>query len=624
MGANLVDGGATFRVWAPEALEVYACGDFNQKVRDGSSLLTRDAEGYWAGFLPGVKDGHRYKFWVKGKGSEGWKRDPYARELAIPWPSDCIVRWPAFPWHETGYVAPPYENFVIYQLHVGTFYSPRWPTKAGTFLDVIDKIPHFVELGVNALQLLPIAEFQTAFSKGYNGTDYFSPEMDFAVDSPDLPPYLARVNALLAAKGLTPYQLSDLRESSDQLRALVDLCHVYGMAVIFDAVYNHAGGDFGEESLYFFDRRKDQNAPNVDVNESQYFIDRGHAGGLVFAFWKREVRQFLIDNARFLLEEYRIDGLRYDQVSVMTQDGGESAWPFCQDLSSTVRFVNPSSLQNAEFWPVNPDVVKPASENGAGFDTTLTDGLRIAIRRVIDQASYPGDYPLDMSGLVANLWPGAFGNQWSFVQGPENHDLVYREREARIPRLADKSDARSWYARSRSRAAFGLAFTAPGIPMLFMGQEFLEDKQWADDLKWHANLRLYWDGLNSDAAMQGFLRFAREIIRLRLREPALRATGFGTIHAHDSNRVLAFHRWVPFEGRDIVVVVSLANFNQFGYRIGFPWPGRWGEVFNSDAYDFGPATGNAGSVYADDVPMHGFGYSASLTLPANSVLVFRR
>jgi len=624
MGASLVADGATFRVWAPGASEVYAAGDFNGRLRNDASLLTKDANDYWNGFIPGVQDGHRYKFWVRGAGSEGWKRDPYARELATPWPGDCIVHSPEFPWHQTGYNTPQFHNFVIYQLHVGTFYTPNWPQKAGTFLDVADRIPHLVELGVTAIQLLPVAEFQTPFSKGYNGTDYFSPEMDYGVEDGRLTPYVNRVNSLLAMKGQSPFSTQQLRGPMNQLKALVDLCHVWGLAVIVDVVYNHAGGDFGDESLYFFDRQPGQNQANPLLNNSLYFLDRGHAGGLVFAFWRREVRQFLIDNARFLLQEYRVDGLRYDQVSVITQEAGSSAWPFCQDLTSTMRFVNPSSLHKAEFWPVNADVIKPVSANGAGFDTTLTDGLRNAVRRVVQQASIPGDGPVDLTGLAANLWPGNVPEQWRGVQGPENHDIVYRDRELRMPRLADGSNTRSWFARSRARLATGLCLTAPGIPMLFMGQEFLEDKPWADDLENHSSLRLFWDGLTSDVAMQNQLRFTRELIRTRHLLPALRAEGFRVSYVHDQDRVLAFHRWIPGIGQDVIVVLSFSNFTRFDYRLGFPAGGRWVEHFNSDAFDLGSPFGNGGQAFAEPESLHGFLFSASLVLPANSLLILSR
>ena len=302
MGANLIAGGATFRVWAPNAKSVHVVGDFNQHVRDDASLLVRDAQGHWRGFFPGVQDRQRYMFYVVGVDGEGRKRDPYARELEAPFPSECVVREPDFPWHETGYRTPPFQDFVIYQLHVGTFYTPHLPKKGGTFLDVASRLPHLRELGVTAIQLLPIQEFQTIFSLGYNGTDYFSPETDFAVPDADLAPYLANINSLLDRLRLKHYQLADLRGEMNQLKALVDLCHAHGFAVLLDGVYTHAGGSFDDESMYFFDVQ-----PQAGGNRnSLYFTDVGHAGGLVFDYAKSEVRDFLIQNAKFYLDEHQL------------------------------------------------------------------------------------------------------------------------------------------------------------------------------------------------------------------------------------------------------------------------------------------------------------------------------
>ena len=623
MGANLVAGGATFRAWAPNALAVYAIGDFNGRQRNEASLLSRDARGHWRGFIPGVRDRHRYMFYVVGKGGEGPKRDPYARELQTPFPSDCIVRTPDFPWHESGYITPRFHDFVIYQLHAGTFFTPNLPRRGGTLLDVARRLPYLAELGVTALQLMPIQEFQTKFSLGYNGTDYFSPEMDLGVEDADLAPYVAEVNRLLDAKQQSGYRVEDLRGEMNQLKALVDLCHIYGLAVILDVVYNHAGGDFGDESIYFFDRQSAQGGNRGSL----YFTDRGHAGGLVFDFGKSEVRDFLIQNARFFLDEYRVDGFRYDQVSVIDHDGAPHGWSFCQDLASTLRHHRPSALNIAEYWNVNPYVVSEPPE-GAGFGATLTDGLRIAIRDVIGNASRPDERPLDMARLADSLWPRGFSESWRFVQGPENHDIVYAGREERIARLGAPENPRSWFGRSRARVANGISLTAPGIPMLFMGQEFLEDKQWSDDLEFHQQLLLHWAGLESgDKQMIDHLRYTRELIQLRRRYPGLRGQGFRVVHVHDQNRVLAFHRWVESQGHDVIVVAHLANFNRAGYRIGFPGGGEWREIFNSDAYEnwVNPdVAGNGGAVHGDPDPLHGFGHSAALMLPANSILVFAR
>ncbi len=610
MGANLVADGATFRVWAPNASAVYVRGDFNNfEIRDDAALISDD-NGHWRGFIPGVQDRQHYKFWIDGQAGPGYKRDPYARELTSD-SSDCIVRSPEFPWHETGFVTPQFSDFLIYQLHVGAFYTPDWPRYTGTFLDVMDKIPYLAGLGVSALQLMPIQEFPGYFSLGYNGVDYFSPEMAFAVSDDRLAPYLARANELLEAKGLSPFEEEHLRGEMNQLKALIDLCHAYGLAVILDLVFNHAGGGFGTESLWFFDRQNGSEDTPPKYWNSLFFSDKTWAGGNVFNFQSDGVRQFLINNALFLLDEYRVDGFRYDEVSVIDSNGYGRGWDFCQALTGTLRTHRPSALQHAEYWPVNPWVVKETSDGGTGFHTTMTDGLRIALRNVLQSASFPGDDPLPVTALANQLAPSGFPNFWRGVQGIENHDLVMQPKDSndhnrmeRIPRVADPSNPHSWW------------------------QEFLEDKQWSDDVKGHPELRIYWDGLNgTDPAMRDFLCFTRELIRLRWQLPALRSEGFRVVHADDANRVLAFHRWVPGEGHDVIVVVSLANFNRYGYRIGFPSSGGWREVFNSDVYDnwVNPqVVGNGGAVFADDMPMHRFSYSAALTLPANSLLIFYR
>ena len=164
--------------------------------------------------------------------------------------------------------------------------------------------------------------------------------------------------------------------------------------------------------------------------------------------------------------------------------------------------------------------------------------------------------------------------------------------------------------------------------MLFMGQEFLEDKQWSDDFVSHHDLLLYWAGLDrGDKQMLDHVRFTRELLEVRRHTPGLRGQGFRVVHAHDQNRVLAFHRWVEGEGHDVIVVVHLAPSIAFGYRIGFPGGGTWREVFNSDVYEnwVNPGVvGNGGRVVADPQPLHGFDHSAALVLPANSLVIFAR
>lgn len=616
MGATLVgEQGVTFRVWAPNATAVHAIGDFNGWARDDSSLLTKTtARGDWTGFVANARERQQYLFHVAGERGTADKRDPYARELTPNWPgSNCIItRTDRYPWHDAQFRTPKYHDMIVYQLHVGTFTGSG--LAISNFLDVARRVPYLSALGVTAVQLLPVVEFTSENSMGYNGTDFFSPEMDYGIDDADLQPYVDDVNALFAQRGAAAISVRDAHGASAQLKILIDLLHVWGMAVILDVVYNHAGPGFNEGSIEYFD---------LQQNDRLYFIDKEIAGGKAFAFRREEVRQFLIDNAEFYIHEFHMDGFRYDEVSEIDRAGGADGWLFCQDLTDRVRALKPDALQNAEYWNVNPHVVASRTVNGAGFDTTQHDGLRIAIRHVIGQASGGGNAYVELQRVANELWPRGFQYAWQAVTCVENHDRVYRDsptekREERMPRVADPSNPRSVWAQGRSRVATGLILTAPGIPMLFMGQEILEDKRWDDYRK--SGLLVWWDGLNSDRAMQDFHRFTTDLIRIRHRHPALRSNTVEVLHCSNDDRVLAYQRWLEGIGRTVVVVTSLNDSALFDYRLRFPLDGEWLEVFNSDYYEQFPnphTVGNGGRVFAS-------GGSAAVTIPRNSILVFAR
>jgi 1,4-alpha-glucan branching enzyme len=623
MGATIVPGGAAFRVWAPRARAVHVCGDFNNWKQDAACSLTPIGGGHWAAFVPGLKDGDQYLFSIDGPGSSGYKRDPRARLLTFDpaFPSaNCVLRDPSlFPWHAASFTPPAFNELVIYQLHVGTF-AIQAGSHDGCFLDVIQRVPYLAALGVNAIELLPVQEFPTEFSLGYNGTDLFSPENEYGEAADTLlQRYFGETNTVLQNAGQPPYaDVNVLRGSDNQLRAFVDACHVYGVAVLFDVVYNHAGGGFDENSMWFLDRM-----PYGNANDSLYFTDQGWAGGQVFAYWNGEVRQFLIDNAKSFYQDYRIDGFRFDEVSVMDRFGG---WQTCQAITDALRTERPNAIQVAEYWPVNDWTVKPRTEGGAGFDAAWNDGLRNAVRAALGAASAGRTAPVPMDAIAAAVAGLPLGDRWRAVQAVENHDIVYTGRQPRIARLADGSDARSWYARSRSRVAMGLVLTSPGIPLIFMGQEILEDKQWSDTP--NLNTLIWWAGLAAgDKSMTDFLRFTRDLIALRRGRPALRGEGCAIIHVHNDNRVLAFQRWVEGVGNDVVVVCSLSESTWYDYAVGFPGAGRWAEIFNSDVYDnwVNPiVAGNGGGVDASGPPLHGMPSSASLTIPANGFVIFAR
>jgi 1,4-alpha-glucan branching enzyme len=252
--------------------------------------------------------------------------------------------------------------------------------------------------------------------------------------------------------------------------------------------------------------------------------------------------------------------------------------------------------------------------------------MRNSVRAAISGAYHGATEHVPMTAVAGAIAGNELRNRWRAIQMIENHDTVYAGRDSRIARLADGSDPRSWYARSRSRLAMGLLMTSPGIPMLFMGQEILAHEPWNDTPG--ADTSIPWAALEAgDTISADFLRFARELIGVHRRYEALRGEGCAIVHVHDDNRVLAFQRWVEGQGRDVVVVCSL-NENTFqNYAIGFPGPGRWREVFNSDVYDnwVNPiVAGNGGGVDANGPALHGLPASAGLTIPANGLLVFAR
>ncbi len=625
MGAHLTANGATFRVWAPTAKNVYVIGDFNGWTPSQPWLLQSRAGGHWTGFLSGVEEGTLYKFWVEGQGSSGAKRDPYARELEHTWPNPkCIIRSAStYPWQDWTWRTPEFRDLIVYELHVGTFYGDKREQRVAKFLDVVNRIEYLADLGVNAAEVLPIVEYNTPRSAGYNGSDLYSPEMDYEVDNAaELRGYLRCVNELLTKKGKAPLSAEVLAIPTNQIKVLIDICHAYGIAVLFDVVYNHASADLRDrgrdpESLYFFDR-----AAGNDPNDSQYFTREDHCGPM-FAFWKQEVRQFLIDNARFFVEEYHVDGFRYDQVTVIDRQNAGNGWLFCQNLNSTLNAADPSAINIAEYWGPEPAVVKPRQANGAGFHAEWHDGLRGAIRGVLSEASGGRDAQVHWQPVVDQLRAPGFPDAWRAVQYIESHDAVNQD-GPRIASLAGSGNSRTWYATSRSRVATGILLTAPGIPMVFMGEEFYEDKRWSDN---PAGSLIYWEGLEADRTMIDFHRFTRELMWLRRRHPALRAEGAATLAMDDFNRVLVYQRWVPGMGRDAVVVASLNESTQYGYWIPFPSQGYWFEVFNSDVYEHwvNPSVaGNGGGVQVHGPSMHGLPTSAAITIPANSLLVFAR
>ena len=334
MGANLIGDGATFRVWAPRATHVYVAlgGADDYQPRPQDELLKNPGHRPLDRLLHRCGRRHEYRFFVVGPGGSGFKRDPWARELELyDYPDcDCIVRDPgSYPWHDAGFRPPAFNDLVVYQFHVGVFFArddagrDRRPGRVAKFLDALDRIEYLADLGVNALQPLPVVEFAGEWSLGYNGTDIFSPEMDYGVDPADLAPYLERVNALLAKKGGAPLTLAHLERPGESAE---------GVHRRLPPVRPRGDGRRGLQPRGRRIRRAEHRPLRLPPRHptaatASTSPARSWAGGRVFAFDRPDVREFLIGNARMFLDEYHADGLRFDEVSVIDAKGGWSLLP---------------------------------------------------------------------------------------------------------------------------------------------------------------------------------------------------------------------------------------------------------------------------------------------------------
>ncbi|HBO33126.1 MAG TPA: 1,4-alpha-glucan branching protein, partial [Anaerolineaceae bacterium] len=287
MGSIVYDGGAAFRVWAPHAETVGIVGDFNQWTEDSHSL-EQEGNGYWYVDVPGAKTGQEYKYIIHFQGERLYRVDPYARQVTNSVGNSVIYDPKSFDWQNDQHNLPPHNELVIYEMHIGSF-STGEDAKPGNFQDAILKFDHLKQLGVNAIQVMPIAEFPGDYSWGYNPANIFAVETIYG--------------------------------GPDAYKNFIREAHKAGFSVIQDVVYNHFGpsdldlwrfdgwheGDYG--GIYFF---------NDDRASTPWGDTRPDYG-------RSEVRQFIRDNALMWLEEYHADGLRVDStLYVRTKDGDEN------------------------------------------------------------------------------------------------------------------------------------------------------------------------------------------------------------------------------------------------------------------------------------------------------------
>lgn len=592
MGAVLVADGVTFRVWAPNAKHVWVIGDFNGWDSGNNPQLERDGDGSsgtWSVHVPGVHAGQEYQFQVDTGSEVVWRADPYARQMTNS-VGNCVVYDPSsFDWGDTDFRMPSWDDVVVYELHIGTF-GGAGQTR-GSFETATHRLDHLRELGVSVIQVMPPFEYAGDISWGYNPSHLFAVESGYG--------------------------------GPDAFKAFVKAAHEHGMAVIVDVVHNHIGPS--DLDLWRFDGWSENDGGGI------YFYNDHRAatpwGATRPDYGRSEVRGFLRDSAMLWLEEFRCDGLRFDATNYIrsitggTWDGS-SAIPdgaaYLAWLTTEIRNRQPWKLLIAEDLQTDPVVTSPSEQGGLGFHAQWDAGFVHPVRKALTELS---DEHRDMDAVARAIGGEGRGPAGTRVIYTESHDEVANGK-TRLPEAVAPGDADSWAAKKRAALGFVTVMCSPGMPMMFQGQEFLEDR-WFDD-----SVALDW-GKNDEHA--GIVALHRDLIRLRRNAEhvsrGLRGTGLTFLRVDNTAKLIALHRWAEGGPHDDTVVVL--NFSTQVHRelpVGLPAAGHWKVRFNSDSPLYAPEFGgvDAFDVEATGPALDGCEQSAVLTLGPYSAVVLTR
>lgn len=547
LGVTLRKHEAEFRVWAPFAKSVAIGGTFTP---DGQIQLESEHDGYWSTVIRNVEPGQQYAYYITTADDQILERnDPRARAITSSDNGFSVIVDDEFDWGETNFILTEKSKQIIYELHVGTFNRPDASTP-GTFDTAIEKLEYLQDLGVTTIELMPITSM--AYSNGWGYA----------------PNYIYSVESMLGGR--------------HGLMKFVRACHERGMGVILDVVYNHF---YGSSDLWQFDGWSENDRGGIYF----YNDERGDTpwGGRP-DYGRAEVRQFILDNITMWLTEYRLDGLRVDSTIYMRNTAGidndpahdlPDAWPLLQDIVTVAHKINPHALIIAEDCASNAFITKRRSDSGCGFNAQWELGFPHALRDALGLNSTTSP---TLSGIRYELEHSYNGDAFEKVIFSDSHDTAANG-SVRLNDAAAPRDPTSLAARQKMLLADTLALTAPGIPMLLQGAEFLQKGAFND---WQA---LEWEHVEK---YSGFVEAHRHLIDLRLNAHSntggLMGQYTSILHQDDTNLVIGYHRWNNGNGQDDTVII--ANFGDkelLDYSLPFPISGTWRVRFNSSWQGYG-------------------------------------
>lgn len=546
MGAISHHHGTAFRVWAPNAEAVAVVGDWND-WRETADPMMREEGGYWYTDILNVSEGAEYKYHIVGPEGPISRVDPYARQVTNS-VGNAVVADLGFDWgDDDAFVAPAWNELVIYELHIGTFNRLEGES-VGTFAAAIEKFDHLKALGINTIQLMPVMEFAGDISWGYN------PAHIFAVES---------------AYG-----------GPQALQHFVRQAHLAGFAVFLDVVYNHVGPS--DLDLWRFD-----GAYEGDGGGIYFYQDHRKEtpwGATRLDYGRPEVRQFIRDNALYWLDAYHIDGLRFDMtLYIRTISGDEGhdedalpdGWSLMAWLNDEIADAFPGRITIAEDLRQLDAITAATGDGGAGFGGQWDAAFVHPVRRVLTAGN---DDDRSIADLAAAMAHAPNGDAFRRVVYTESHDEVANGK-ARVPmEIGGEEGQRGWAAQKLSSLGAVLIMTAPGIPMMFQGQEFLRGN-WFDD-----GVPVDWRQADDFA---GITQLWSDLIALRLDKGAssasLKGRAIDVLMADDEQKLFAYHRRGDGGGGDIIVVMNFRADPVYELHVGFPAGGEWRARLNTDA-----------------------------------------
>ena len=491
------------------------------------------------------------------------------------------------------FTGPTFNTMVIYELHIGTFNH--------TFAGAVQKLGYLKDLGINAVEVLPIT--QNPLFSDHTPSDHdwgYDPVQLFAVKS----------------KYGTPQQFKEF----------VKDCHQRQIAVIVDVVYNHVVGNNLLEKFGGFTNSE------IPGGIFLYGGDRANTGfGPRPDYGRPQVRQYINDNALLLLRDYGVDGLRFDDtIDIRTFNAG-SGRTANNEGAQLLRKINlsyrntdpkqPGKITIAEDLQSSGEVTQHSGMAGLEFNSQWDDTMVNVMRDVMTRVN---DSDRNLGAVKGALEKKMASDVFTRVVCTENHDQVgHPPGQNRLPTLIDTNNHESTFAKKRSTLAAAIMLTSPGIPMIFQGQEMLDPRDFG--FKTPTNVDFSRAG---DAKFKGIVQMYHDLIALRRnlagKTGGLTGQNLNVFHSDDGNKTLAYHRWENGgAGDDVVVVANFSNVPLPNLNIGFPRGGQWFVRFNSGAkvYDTSFENGDSLDTTANPGGKDGLNFNANVGVGPYSVVV---